>query len=233
VTGQIERRADRRDPAVTRVAVVGAQPIVRHGLARILETTGTIELVASFAGPGDLGGPNWRHAYPDVDVVLCDLGPEASAAGLSAIAAISAHVPVLAISESGRPADILAAVGAGASGYLSKQAGEAAYATAIRAVAAGRFHLSAELGDRLPTATAPAANRGRATLSAREQETLGYIARGFTHAQTATRMNVSKATVDTYVARTRTKLGVGNKAELALAALTCLAADRRGQPAAS
>jgi DNA-binding NarL/FixJ family response regulator len=59
-------------------------------------------------------------------------------------------------------------------------------------------------------------------LSPREQEALTYIARGFTHQQTATRMGVSKATVDTYIARIRTKLNLGNKAELALAALRYL-----------
>ena len=112
---------------------------------------------------------------------------------------------------------------AGASGYLTKQAGEEAYATAIRSVAAGTFYLSAQLADLIQAATlgqAPA--RPQETLSPREQEALGYIARGFTHQQTATRMGVSKATVDTYIARIRTKLQLGNKAELALAALRFL-----------
>ena len=45
------------------------------------------------------------------------------------------------------------------------------------------------------------------------------IARGYTHAQAATRMGVTKATVDTYVERIRAKLQVGNKAELTRAAL--------------
>jgi DNA-binding NarL/FixJ family response regulator len=75
-----------------------------------------------------------------------------------------------------------------------------------------------------PRAIAGRANHGavpppRTSLSAREQETLAYIAHGLTHSQIAARMRVSKATVDTYVARIRGKLGLGNKAELALAAL--------------
>jgi DNA-binding NarL/FixJ family response regulator len=56
-------------------------------------------------------------------------------------------------------------------------------------------------------------------LSARERETLAHIARGLTHTQIATRMRISKATVDTYVARIRAKLKLGNKAELAIAAV--------------
>lgn len=57
-------------------------------------------------------------------------------------------------------------------------------------------------------------------LSPREEQALDFIARGFTHAQTARRMGVTKATVDTYVERIRAKLQVGNKAELTRAALS-------------
>jgi DNA-binding CsgD family transcriptional regulator len=68
----------------------------------------------------------------------------------------------------------------------------------------------------------------RTTLSNRERQALEYIARGFTHQQTASRMGVSKATVDTYIARIRTKLRLGNKAELALAALRYVEPRHRG-----
>jgi DNA-binding NarL/FixJ family response regulator len=201
-----------------RVAVIDDHPIARQGLAKILEDVGSIELVASIAVPGDLD-----PTRTDVDVVLLDLYLDGHVMALDAITAMSARVPVLVISASRHPADVLAAVRAGASGYLSKHASEAAYATAIQAVAHGRFHLSAQLADMLQTEVTPKpATGGRSVLSAREQEALGYIARGFTHTQTATRMKVSKATVDTYVARIRTKLGLGNKAELAIAALTHL-----------
>jgi DNA-binding NarL/FixJ family response regulator len=60
-------------------------------------------------------------------------------------------------------------------------------------------------------------------LSRREEQTLNLIAKGFTHAQIATRLNVQKTTVDTYVERIRAKLQVGNKAELTRAALERLA----------
>jgi len=85
---------------------------------------------------------------------------------------------------------------------------------AIRAAAEGEFPPSAR-----PAGIMRDLARSRPVLSARERETLSYIARGFTHAQTARRMRVSTATVDTYVARIRAKLQIGNKAELALAAL--------------
>jgi DNA-binding NarL/FixJ family response regulator len=65
-------------------------------------------------------------------------------------------------------------------------------------------------------------------LSPREEQTLRYVAEGFTHSQIATRLGVSTTTVDTYIQRIRTKLGVGNKAQLALAAVTRAAARDGG-----
>ena len=112
-----------------------------------------------------------------------------------------------------------AAVRAGAAVFLTNAAGEASYATAIRSVAVGTFYLSAQLADLIQAATLRATVGPQDTLSPREQEALGFIACGFTHQQTATRMGVSKGTIDTYVARIRTKLQLGNKAELTLAAL--------------
>jgi DNA-binding NarL/FixJ family response regulator len=58
-----------------------------------------------------------------------------------------------------------------------------------------------------------------AALTPREHEALELIARGFTHAQAATRMGVATGTVNTFVDRVRRKLQVGNKAELARVAL--------------
>ncbi|GIH15703.1 hypothetical protein Raf01_38750 [Rugosimonospora africana] len=64
------------------------------------------------------------------------------------------------------------------------------------------------------------------TLSEREREALAYVAAGYTHQQTASRMRVAKSTVDTFIARIRTKLGVGNKAELTALALLQQPVDR-------
>lgn len=61
------------------------------------------------------------------------------------------------------------------------------------------------------------ASRGK--LSEREEQVLCQIAHGLTHAQIASRLGISPHTVDTYVKRIRSKLEVGNKAELTRAAL--------------
>jgi DNA-binding NarL/FixJ family response regulator len=93
---------------------------------------------------------------------------------------------------------------------------------AVRTVVAGGFALSPQLADILQ-AELGRSPRGPGAdipeLSVREDQALMLIARGFTHGQVATRMGVSKSTVDTYVERIRSKLQVGNKAELTRAAL--------------
>jgi DNA-binding NarL/FixJ family response regulator len=71
-----------------------------------------------------------------------------------------------------------------------------------------------------PTVAALPATGALAKLSRREREALDYIAAGFTHGQTARRMGVTKATVDTFVVRIKAKLGVNTKAELTRAALS-------------
>ena len=204
-----------------RVAVVDDHPVARYGLAAILDAAPDVQVVAAVDDPGRLPG-DARGAVA-ADVVIVDLYLADDVPALGVIAELSASTPVLVVSASQEPADVLAAMQAGASGYLTKRAAESHYLAALRTVHGGGFHLSAQLADLIQAATAgvgPAA--ARAQLSARERQVLTYIARGFTHQQAATRMGVSTATVNTYVVRIRAKLGLGNKAELALAALRYL-----------
>jgi DNA-binding NarL/FixJ family response regulator len=203
---------------VLRVAVIDDHPVARHGVIAILASFDDLQVASAASGVDDL--PRTADGGVSADVVLIDLYQADGRPALSGIAELSAHVPVLVFSASRSPADVLAAMQAGAYGYVTKHATEDAYATAIRSVAAGRFFLSAQLADLIQAAALdrPPGPPYEA-LSPREHEALGFVARGFTHQQAATRMGVSKATFDTYVARIRTKLQLGNKAQLALAAL--------------
>ncbi|GAA2078967.1 response regulator [Actinomadura alba] len=217
-----------------RVAIMDDHPVARRGMAQILLETGRIELSVSAASPSELA--EWLSAAApggSPDVVVLDLysdglysdGHEPCMASISDFSEMSR---VLVMSASGRPEDVVGAVRAGATGYVTKHASPEMFVSAVETVAAGGFALSSQLADilhsELARSAAHASRRrsGRATggeLSAREEETLGLIAQGFTHAQAASRMGVSKATVDTYVERVRAKLRLGNKAELTRAAL--------------
>lgn len=204
-----------------RVAIVDDHPVARYGVVKFIEELPDLTLAGAAAHPGDL--PRTPDGVLDFDVLVLDLYLNGDEPSIQQIAALSGGAPILVMSASRDPADVLAAIQAGAAGYLTKQAGPDAFATAVRAVASGEFYLSPQLADLIEAAaeTRPQPP-DRPTLSQREQETLSYIARGFTHQQTATRMGVATATVNTYVARIRSKLQVGNKAELALASMRYL-----------
>jgi two-component system, NarL family, nitrate/nitrite response regulator NarL len=204
-----------------RVAAIDDHPVARYGLAAILGAAPDTQVVAVVADPAEL--PRDAHGAVAADVVVVDLYLTDKTPSLDLIAELSASVPVLVVSASQEPADVLAAMQAGASGYLTKRAAESHYRAALRTVHDGGFHLSAQLADLIQAATQGISPATAPTeLSAREREVLAYIARGFTHQQAATRMGVSTATVNTYVVRIRAKLRLGNKAELTLAALRYL-----------
>jgi DNA-binding NarL/FixJ family response regulator len=207
------------------VAIVDDHPVARRGLQSILAEAGDIQVSAAVATPAELSldGPGAGHP----DVIMLDLYLDGDEPCLDLIAGLRQDHKVLVVSASGRPADVLGAIRAGASGYVTKLADPPMLIAAVHTVASGGFALSSQLADilqgelsRVP-ATAKVAPDTPA-LSLREEEALNLIAQGLTHAQAASRMGVSRATVDTYVERIRAKLHVGNKAELARAAM-----DRR------
>jgi two-component system, NarL family, nitrate/nitrite response regulator NarL len=207
------------------VAIVDDHPVARRGLQSILAEAGDIEVSAAVATPAELrlAGPGAVRA----DVIMLDLYNDGDEPCLDVIPKLRQDHKVLVVSASGRPADVLGAIRAGACGYVTKLADPLMLVAAVHTVASGGFALSSQLADilqgelaRVPaaagTATAVAATPA---LSPREDEALELIARGLTHAQAASRMGVSRATVDTYVERIRAKLHVGNKAELTQAAM--------------
>lgn len=203
------------------VAIVDDHPLARRGLAVILDEAGDIVIGLSTASPVAL----LESGQVTADVVLLDLYHSNDEPCLPIVAQLRTVTKVLVISASARPADVLGAIRAGASGYVTKLADPDMLVSAVRTVAAGGFALSSQLADILQSQLAAPATPAEveptpiSPLSPREEQTLTLIAKGFTHAQTATRMGVSKATVDTYVERIRAKLQVGNKADLTRAAL--------------
>ncbi|MBV9452163.1 MAG: response regulator transcription factor [Streptosporangiaceae bacterium] len=196
------------------VAIVDDHPIALRGLEAILRSQTGLRVCASAGVAAELS----RVATVDVAVVglyLCGDGP-----ALTDITAISVRCPVLVMSASGRPADVLAAIRAGARGYLTKQATEQGFTSATKAVAEGGFYLSASLAHIVQRDLSLPDRPARPALTTREEQALSYIARGLTHAQTASRMGISETTVNTHIERIRRKLGLGNKAELTRMAIT-------------
>ncbi|MFF0869982.1 LuxR C-terminal-related transcriptional regulator [Nonomuraea sp. NPDC003560] len=200
------------------IGVIDDHDLIRHGLEHVLAQSEDFAVVLSGRDLASVG------TQPELDVLVLDLYLGDDEPCVPAIAELSQLYNILVISASARPADLVAAVRAGARGYVTKSEPAGLLASAIRVVAARGFYLSAELADilhaRMSALTTPTP---AVPLAPREEEVLTHIAQGFTYDQIARRMGIKKSTVDTHVERIRRKLQVGNKAQLIAAALDRIA----------
>jgi DNA-binding NarL/FixJ family response regulator len=154
------------------------------------------------------------------DVVLMDLRmPRCD--GVSATARLRADHPdtrVVVLTTYAEDADILAALRAGALGYLTKDAGRAQIAAAVRAAAGGQSVLDPQVQQRLLAAAGipPPPPSGAALpdgLTSREGDVLRLIAAGLSNREIAGRLYVSEATVKSHINRLFAKTGVRDRAQ--------------------
>ena len=193
-----------------RVLLVDDHPVVRAGLRALLEGFGGITVTAE-AGDGQEALRALAGADPAVDVVVMDLQLGPGMDGIEATRRITARngPPVLVLTTYDTQADILAAMAAGATGYLLKDAPSDAVRQAVQAAAAGQPVLS-------PTVTAQLVQRVTApatALTAREIEILRHLATGATNRQLARALFISEATVKTHLVHVYDKLGVDNRTQ--------------------
>ena len=201
-----------------RVMVVDDHPMWREGVARDLGERG-LEVVAT-AGDGAAALRIAPAVRPDV--VLMDLQmPRLDGAG--ATAALLEALPrtrVLVLSASAEQGDVLAALRAGASGYLVKSAQVAELVDAVQRTAAGQAAFGPELAGlvlgefRRRERAAPAGTTAPA-LTPRETEVLRLVAKGLTARRIADRLGLSHRTVENHVQNVLRKLQLTNRVELA------------------
>jgi DNA-binding NarL/FixJ family response regulator len=202
---------------VIRVIVADDQTAVREGLELLLGLLDDVEVVASAAdGEEAIRLVDERGA----DVVLMDLRmPRCD--GVAATARIRAAHPetnIVVLTTYAEEADILAALRAGALGYLTKDAGRVQIAGAIRAAAAGQAVLDPQVQQRLLAAAgshpAPGVEGDLPDgLTPRESEVLTLIATGLSNREIAAKLYLSEATVKSHINRLFAKTGVRDRAQ--------------------
>ncbi|SHK68671.1 two component transcriptional regulator, LuxR family [Pseudonocardia thermophila] len=188
----------------------------RAGLRTLLATADDIE-VCGEAATGEEAVAAVVALHPDV--VMLDLTMP-GAGGIEAtkqIVAASPHARVLVLSMSGDDHSVLAALRAGARGYLLKGAARAEILRAIRTVASGEAIFGAPVASRLPALLAPTEPTPPPfpQLSARERDILSGLAAGLTNARIAARLGLSEKTVRNQVSVVLAKLGVADRTEAA------------------
>lgn len=184
-----------------RVMLIDDHPVVRAGLRAVLNSFGDIEVVAEAAdGTADIPA--------DVDLVITDIQmPNADGIALTRRLVAGGGPPVLILTTYDTQADVVAAIEAGAMGYLLKDAPEDELHDAVVQAARRERALSAQVADVL----AERVMRPDEALSTREIELLQALQTGASNREIAERLFISQATVKTHLIHIYAKLGVENR----------------------
>jgi DNA-binding NarL/FixJ family response regulator len=221
-----------------RVMVVDDHPMWRDAVARDLEESG-LQVVAT-AGDGEQAVRRALATRPDVMVLDLNLPLLDGAGVIARLVEAGLVTKVLVLSSSGEQGDVLAAVKAGATGYLVKSASRDELLAAVASTGAGRAVFTPGLAGlvlgeyrRLASSTSagssgPGSEAGRPVptdadgnrvpqvpqLTERETEILRLVAKGRGSRQIAELLVISHRTVQNHVQNTLTKLQLHNRVEL-------------------
>lgn len=190
--------------------LVDDHPVVRAGLRAMFAGFEDIEVVAEASDGAEAvalaGQLEQEGRRPDVVVMDIQMKP---VGGVEATRQLKAQggPPVLILTTFDTQGDIVAAVEAGALGYLLKDAPPEQVQAAVLATAQGQRTLSPEL----TLALMERMQRPAVNLSARELELVNLLATGATNKELAEKLFISQATVKTHLVHIYTKLGVDNR----------------------
>ena len=205
--------------AAIRVFAVDDHEVVRIGLRTFLSVVPGIEYLGD-AHDGRtalerLGELARADRLPHV--VLMDLvmpGPD-GAATTTAIKRRYPAVEVVVVTSFGEARRVHAALEAGASGYVLKDADVDEIAFAIRAAHRSEVHLDAAVTHAL-TRTLVAPHQGASALTARERDVLVLVAQGRSNRDIGRVLSIGERTVQTHLSNVLTKLGLGSRTQAAL-----------------
>lgn len=191
--------------------LVDDHALFRKGLAGLLSEQADFRIVGEA-----VNGPEAiqlsRKYRPDV--VLMDVNMPGGG-GVEAVRSLKGELglQVLMLTVSDKDQDLMGALAAGANGYLLKNAEPEQLFQAIRQVAAGHGALSPEVTKRVMQAVSARDQQPSASLSQRERDVLGHLARGATTAEIAASLVISENTVKTHIRHILKKLEAANRAE--------------------
>jgi len=216
-TADATRASGPPSTARVRTLVADDHPIVRQGVASLLATTPDFEVVGQ-AADGLEAVELALRLRPGL--VVLDLRMPVLD-GVGATARLRAELPearVVVLTTYESDDDILAAIEAGASGYLLKAAPEAELLAGLRSVVAGQVALAPSMAAAL-VGRARRQEAPRTPLTPRETEVLALVAAGCSNPEIGRRLFIGEATVKTHLLRTFEKLGVDDRTRAVTLAL--------------
>ena len=194
-----------------RIVITDDHRVVREGIRYMLSDVPDVEVVGEAESGDELLG---IVATEPVDVVLLDVRMPGMS-GLETLERLRQAAPqvrVLMLSMHDQPGYVRRSLELGSAGYVLKSAGRDELLTALRVAAEGGTYLPGELMEPL---VAGFTGRGGPTgkLSPRERQVLQLVADGYENKQIATELELSEATVKTYLRGVFERLEVSSRAE--------------------
>lgn len=206
--------------SLSRVLVVDDDAEVREAYRSFFEAQDAFELIGEEADAVHIVAV-YEQQRPDV--VLMDLQmPRVS--GVEAIRELHARWPkacIVAMTTFGTRDYVVAALKAGASGYLLKDVGGAALLAALHQAMQGEMPLSSAVRRALVASVldSEVVKTREHKLAPREVELVGWLARGLSNQQIAQQMNLSEGSVKQYVVRVSEKLSVSSRTQIIVRAI--------------
>jgi two-component system response regulator NreC len=199
------------------VVLADDHAVVRSGLRLVLEAGDDVRVVAE-AGTIDAAVDLTLAHRPDVVVLDLNMPGRSGSSSLAALPQLARETPgsrVVILTMQADPQFARRALGAGACGYVLKEAADTELVEAVRRAAVGQSFLNPRIGAQLAAAPAVAAS----DLTARETDILRLIALGHTNAEVGAQLFLSVRTVETHRAHIQRKLRRSSRAELVRYAL--------------
>ncbi|WP_420438676.1 response regulator [Candidatus Palauibacter sp.] len=207
---------------MVKALLVDDHAVVRAGLRALLEASGRVDIVGE-ASSGEEAVTKARKLEPDI--VIMDLAMPGMD-GIQAtrrIAALGIETKVLVLTVHDEDEFLLPALDAGASGFLNKSAADTDLMGAVEAIARGHAYLPRRAAALIARREARRRRAGRQAepepLSDRERTVIELTARGFSAAEAGREMCLSRKTVEGYISRAKSKLGLANRRDIVRFAL--------------
>jgi two-component system response regulator NreC len=196
-------------PASIRIVIADDHQVVRSGLRLLLEAQSDFEVIAE---AGDAAGAQRHVRGYAPSVLVLDLNMPGGSS-LDTILAIRTDAPdtqIVILTMENDPASAREALGAGAIGYVLKEAAGTELVEAVRRAAVGETYLNPELGARIAREQPPR----RDDLSDREVQVLDLLSLGYTNSEIGARLHLSVRTVEGHRSHLQDKLGISSRAAL-------------------
>jgi DNA-binding NarL/FixJ family response regulator len=206
--------------AIARLVVVDDHPLYRSGVIRSLAESGLFDIVGEGASAAEAIS---LCAALQPDLVLLDISmPGGGVAAIPAIVGKAPETLVVMLTVSEQEDDIMAALAAGARGYLLKGVGAAELIATLSAVLSGESYVAPSLAARLliamKSAPQPAGRTPFEALTAREEQILKLVAGGLSNKEVGRRLDLQEKTVKHYMTSILQKLQARNRVEAAVMA---------------